>query len=230
MKNKGMNMKVWGKLRRISAIMCAVFAISILIYNRAETASLKEDKSSLGKVMLRRTKKVSMFPFYVYRDRGPGSHYSPSGWMGDYEDIKYSASWTENPYSGDTCMQIMYSAKGVQGEGWAGMYWQYPANNWGDVDAGYSLSGAKKVTFWARGETGEEVIEEFKVGGILGEFSDTALAGIGPVRLTKEWKQYTIDLEGKDLSRIAGGFCWATSRDENPNGMVIYIDDIVFEK
>lgn len=200
---------------------------------KAEPAPAEEGQDSVstsgGKTS--RVKKVDTFPFYVYKDRGPGNHYIPSGWMGDYGDLKINANWTGNPHSGATCLKITYSAKGAQGAGWAGIYWQQPANNWGDKgDVGYNLTGAKKLTFWARGETANEVIAEFKIGGIQGEFSDTDVAGIGPVKLTKEWKQYTINLEGKDLSRIAGGFCWATSGDENPDGLVMYLDDIMYEK
>jgi hypothetical protein len=109
------------------------------------------------------------------------------------------------------------------------MYWQYPANNWGGVDGGFDLSRAKKLTFWARGEKGGERIEEFKVGGIMGEYSDSDTAGIGPVVLDKEWKQYTIDLTGKDLSYIIGGFAWATNLDVNPDGAVFYLDEIKYE-
>ena len=38
-----------------------------------------------------------------------------------------------------------------------------------------------------------------------------------------------IDLEGKDLSHIIGGFCFAASKDDNPNGFVVYFDDIIYE-
>ena len=47
--------------------------------------------------------------------------------------------------------------------------------------------------------------------------------------LTQEWKQYEIDLSGKDLSYISGGFCWATNLDVNPDGVVFYLDDIKYE-
>jgi hypothetical protein len=70
---------------------------------------------------------------------------------------------------------------------------------------------------------------EFKVGGIMGEYSDSDMASIGPVILTKEWKQYTIDLRGKDMSYIIGGFCWATNIDVNPEGAVFYLDEIRYE-
>ena len=63
----------------------------------------------------------------------------------------------------------------------------------------------------------------------MGEYSDSDTAGIGPVKLTKEWKQYTIDLTGKDLSYILGGFCWAASLDMNPEGMIFYLDEIRYE-
>jgi hypothetical protein len=97
------------------------------------------------------------------------------------------------------------------------------------VDKGYDLSKANKVTFWARGSKGGERIEEFKVGGIMGEFSDSDSSGIGPVILNKDWTQYTIDLKGKDMSYVIGGFCWATNIDVNPDGATFYLDEIKYE-
>ena len=67
------------------------------------------------------------------------------------------------------------------------------------------------------------------MGGITGEYPDSDSAGIGPVVLTTEWQQFTIDLQGKDLSSIIGGFCWASNIDVNPDGMVFYLDDIQYE-
>lgn len=168
--------------------------------------------------------------FNVYTDRmSPDNHYIPSGWMGDWGDIKLNDRWMENPHGGTSCIRIEYVPKRSQGAGWMGIYWQNPANNWGSKKAGFDLTGAKKLTLWARGEKGGEVIAEFKVGGITGEFSDSDSAGIGPAMLTQDWKQYEIDLEGKDLSHIIGGFCFAASADENPDGFVIYLDDIRYE-
>jgi hypothetical protein len=175
-------------------------------------------------------KKTQEMPFYIYADKGSiQNHFIPSGWMGDYSDLKLDVGSTENPYFGKTCIKITYDNKATNGARWAGMYWQYPANNWGGVDGGFDLSRAKKLTFWARGEKGGERIEEFKVGGIMGEYSDSDTAGIGPVVLDKEWKQYTIDLTGKDLSYIIGGFAWATNLDVNPDGAVFYLDEIKYE-
>jgi len=175
-------------------------------------------------------KKQQAMPFYIYADRSTAAnHFIPSGWMGDYGDIKYDGASKEDPYLGDTCIKIIYNGKASQGARWAGIFWQNPANNWGSIDAGFDLSKAAKLTFWARGAKGGERIEEFKVGGIMGEFSDSDSATIGPVLLNKEWTQYTIDLKGKDLSYIIGGFCWSANVDNNPEGATFYLDEIKFE-
>ena len=168
--------------------------------------------------------------FKVYTDgSAPDNHYIPSGWMGDYGDLKIDEKFMTNPHSGTTCFKTSYSGKATQGARWAGIYWQNPPNNWGSRPGGYDLTGAKKLTFWARGDKGGERIEEFKIGGITGEYADSDVAGIGPVVLTTEWQEFTIDLEGKDLSSISGGFCWATNVDVNPEGCVFYLDDVKYE-
>jgi hypothetical protein len=148
--------------------------------------------------------------------------------MGDYGDMKLNDGWTENVKSGKSCIKITYTAEAKQGAGWVGMFWQNPANNWGARDGGFDLTGAEKLTFWARGEEGGEVLTEVKVGGITGEYGDSDSMGIGPIVLTKDWKQYTIDLTDVDLSYISGGFCWSASKMDNQDGFVIYFDDIVY--
>ena len=174
-------------------------------------------------------KKVTL-PFRVYTDRvARDNHYCPSGWMGDYGDLRLNENCKTTPHSGTTCIEIKYSAKGTQGAGWAGIYWQNPPNNWGTVKAGgFDITGATRLTFWARGEKGKEVAE-FKMGGITGEYADSDTATTGSVELTSEWKQYQIDLSGLDLSYISGGFVWVTSSMDNPDGCTIYLDDIIYE-
>jgi len=180
-------------------------------------------------------KKIEDMPFFVYHDGASiKNHYIPSGWMGDYGDIKLDKASKEvskeDPQFGETCMKITYTASASQNAGWAGLYWQNPANNWGEVDGGFDLSKPTKVTFWARGEKGGEKIEEFKVGGLMtGNFIDSDTAAIGPVILTSDWQEYTIDLNGKDMSYIIGGFCWSTNTANNPEGAVFYIDEIKYE-
>lgn len=195
----------------ISAIGCSKTAQSTKI----ETAEAKQD---------------SFNPFFVYKDKGsPDNHFIPSGWMGDVSDVTFNDAETDNPHSGSSCIKVIYSAKASGGNRWAGIYWQNPANNWGSRKGGFDLTGATYLKFWAKGENGGERIEEFKMGGLTGDFPDSDTASIGPVILTKEWKEYTIDLRGKDLSYVSGGFCWATNVDVNPSGVTFYLDDIVYE-
>src|SRR5947199_339925 len=86
-------------------------------------------------------------------------------------------------------------ARGATRGGWAGIVWQHPAGDWGDRAGGWDLRGAKKLTFWARGEGGGEVVN-FELG-LLGKgkkYQDSASAKLAGVKLTREWKQYEITL------------------------------------
>ena len=167
----------------------------------------------------------------VYEDAdSKDNHFAPTGWMGDYSDIKIKSEWIENTHSGKTCIKITYSGEMKQNAGWGGIYWQYPNGNWGqNKKGGVNLTGAKALTFWVRGDKGGEIISEFKMGGITGEFGDTDSRSIGPVTLTNKWEKYSVNLAGADLTNIIGGFCWAASKDDNPNGFVIYLDDMQYE-
>jgi len=50
--------------------------------------------------------------FVVYTDKGTrDNHYIPSGWMGDYGDIKINDQSMDNPHSGATSIQFVYTAK-----------------------------------------------------------------------------------------------------------------------
>lgn len=211
------------KVKTVASDMERALAVDTdAVYQEASEAAPSQQGPTVENGMFR--------PFPVYTDdSSPDNHYFPSGWMGDYADVTFDSAYLQNPHSGTTSIKIAYNNKATQGARWTGIYWQNPANNWGNRPGGYDLTGATKLTFWARGDKGGERIEEFKMGGMTGEYSDSDLAGIGPLVLTQEWKQYTVDLEGKDLSSITGGFAWAANIDNNPDGMIFYLDDIRYE-
>lgn len=168
--------------------------------------------------------------FYVYSDKGASTnHYIPSGWMGDYGDIKFDDANKENPMDGKTAIKITYSAKAAQGANWSGIYWQHPANNWGEKPGGFDLTGYKRLTVWARSDKPAK-LAKFCVGGIMGDHGDSDAAEVGPIDLTSKWQKFTIDLTDKNLSHLVGGFCWAASRDDNQDGFTMYLDEIRFEK
>jgi exo-beta-1,3-glucanase (GH17 family) len=165
--------------------------------------------------------------WYVYDDADSElNHYYPTGFMGDINDVQLNENYITNAFSGDSCIEFKYSASGSLN--WAGVYWQHPEDNWGASNLGYNLEGVISLRFWAKGDKGGENVE-FYCGGIDGANPDSGEASRGFVALTDEWKEYNIDLEGKDFSRIAGGFGWSTNQDANPNGATFYLDDIYYE-
>jgi len=170
--------------------------------------------------------------FVVYKDKAAPGHFVPSGYMPTGECIKMEDAWTEGCKEGKSCIKVTYDvACSAQSRRWAGVYWLNPADNWGDRKGGFNLSGAQKLVFWARGEKGGETIAEFKTGGngTGHNYPDSDSAAIGPVILSKDWREYSIDLRGKDLSYISGGFAWAANSDNNPQSCTFFIDDIRFE-
>ncbi len=202
--------------------------------SQGEQTIYLDDIRYINEEGLQKESKSTNFPFYVYADSASlDNHYIASGFMPSTasRDIKLDTNWQNYPFSGDTCIRVGY--KNISGTRWAGIFWQNPANNWGTVpNAGFDLQGASKLTFWARGDKGGELISEFKMGGLAsGEYFDSDSASISQVQLTKEWKKYEIDLRGRDLSYIIGGFCWSTSIDVNdPEGIVFYLDEVKYEK
>lgn len=170
-------------------------------------------------------------PFYVYSDKGARTnHFVPSGFMPDGKCVSFNSAWQQDCHSGKSCIKVVYDLEcSKENQEWAGVYWLNPANNWGRRKGGFNLTGAQKLTFWAKGEVGGEQIQEFTIGGIEGDYPDTDKIVIGPVILSDKWKQYTIDLRGKDLSYISGGFAWTTEAAVNYESCVFYIDEIRYE-
>jgi hypothetical protein len=166
----------------------------------------------------------AQLPFTLYQDDMTSVPYVWSGWMGDTASIAMDEKCDDNPHSGKVCMKCEFKAD----KGFGGIVWQSPANDWGDKPGGYDLTGAKKLTFWARGETGEEVVS-FSLG-LLGKdkkHHDSDSAKLADQKLSKDWTQYTIDLTGKDLTDIKTGFCWVVGSKGKP--VTFYLDDIKYE-
>lgn len=174
----------------------------------------------------------SLSSFVVY-DEWPEEtgHFVPSGWMGDIEQVDMYGCDRTDPLSGEMALRASFSASGALG--WAGVYWQYPENNWGNLPDGLNLSAMNKLTFWAKGAQGGEKIKFF-VGGI-GSASDSYPDSLRPevstgyVQLSTNWQQFTINLTGSDLSHLIGGFGWATDRCANPQGATFFLDNVQFE-
>ena len=103
--------------------------------------------------------------------------------------------------------------------------------------------GARKVSFWARGETGNEWIE-FKLGGIgwhlemgrrFGWFPDRSIRYPDSfykndfLRLSNKWQKYEISVRGQNLSNVVGAFAWSATARMNAHGVIFYLDDMRYE-
>jgi hypothetical protein len=158
--------------------------------------------------------------------------YAPSGFMGDGEAgtkyVQMRRVAGEMPRPGDADGMSTKVSYQPGGKAWAGVYWQSPADNWGDKP-GNKISGATKITFWAVGAKGGEIVE-FKAGGINGKrFQDSFEKSMGSIGLTNKWKQYSIPLKGLNLSSVLGGFAWVATAADNPNGLTFYLAAIRYE-
>lgn len=192
-----------------------LFSLLLLAFARTDTHAADKPRESM--------------PFAVYTEKSSRTnHFIPSGWMGDYAALKVDSACSEDPHSGATCIRLTYTGEPTEGAGWVGVYWQNPEHNWGSKDGGYNLSSAKVLSFWARGKNGGEKLE-FKIGGVTGTYPDSDIEAIGPITLSRQWQRYEIDLAGMDLSYISGGFVFAASRMDNPDGFIVYLDDILYE-
>ena len=165
---------------------------------------------------------AARLPLVVVGD-GARSGYVPSGWMGETRSVTMDEKCAERPHAGATCTRFDYDYEG----GWAGVAWQHPANDWGEQPGGLDLSGARQLTFWARGARGGERV---RFGfGLLGrdkKYADTAKGEV-EVTLSTEWKQYRIGLGGKSLQRIKTGFFWTLAGQGRP--VTFHLDDVRYE-
>jgi len=144
--------------------------------------------------------------------------------MGDTGAISLEVDCADDPHVGKTCMQCGFAKP----DGWGGIVWLNPDNDWGDLPGGFNLTGARRLSFWARGsEGGEKITFGFGVIDRDKPYYDSAKGETGVIALTKEWKQYTINLDLKELHRIKTGFMWSVAGQGRP--IKFYLDDIRFE-
>ena len=166
--------------------------------------------------------KSATLPFTVYSE-GAENAYIPSGYMGNYGAIKMDGKSADNPHAGALCLKVDYTA----GDNWGGVVWQSPANDWGDQPGGFNVTGAKSLSFWARGAAGgEKVSFGFGLIGSDKPFSDSGKGELKDVILTTDWKKYCISAAGQDLTRIKSGFYWTLGSSGQP--ISFYLDDIQY--
>ena len=177
-----------------------------------------------GRKMAKSDLPATALPYAVYTDGTTQSTFVPSGYMGNAEAVRMNLDSTENPRSGRSCLKAEYRAA----DNWGGVLWQSPADDWdGLKPGGANFSGATHLEFWARGAKGGETVN-FVFGVLDGKqpYRDTAKGELKDVRLTSEWKKYSLPLSGKDLGRIKTCFGWSLAGQGST--VSFYLDDIRF--
>ncbi len=194
--------------------------------------------------------------FDVYTDNySAGNHFAARGKMNSNGDSDFvpamNENWTKDPHSGCTCIKAtLKSNSNKKNPNWGGWYFMNgilqgdetaPEENWGDYqDAGVDLTGAKTLTFWAKGAKGGEQVQFFafgvgrdaSTGKKTNPYPDSSSKVSLTVTLTTKWKKYTLSgLNKKDLSYVLGGFGWVASASDNKmKNISFYIDDIRYDK
>ncbi len=151
---------------------------------------------------------------------------------------------SSDAYNGSSAIACRVYAGGLNWGGWMFLNGYLPKGetvprlNFGEVpNAGLDLTGATKLTFMAKGEKGGEIVEFFTAGlGYDGAYNyptapypDSSLKRNVLVKLTKDWEQYTIDLDEANLSSIGCGFGFVVSGANRQGETLFYLDEIRFE-
>jgi hypothetical protein len=174
----------------------------------------------------------------------------PSGYEGDYMAITMPIDPTCGGNRSSTsamgnCHPVAYKPPpaGPGVAGWAGVLWQHPANNWGTA-AGYAIPrGATKVSFWARGALGGEVVTFLAGFAVTPTATSPCVDTVsGSLRqtLTTSWTHYTMAINGQYTGGIISPFGYvigaadqpardAGTADAGPPPADFFIDDIEWQ-
>lgn len=232
---------------QVTWLIITYFAVQTLITVELQAQTTGSASADSALKYLRKTQDKYHRTFDVYTDQdAAGNHFVPSGFMTDArykpeDQLKYIGDWRQMPRSGSTCIKVATTFSTGRAP-WGGLYFQYPANNWGDIsDAGYNLTGADSLIFWAKGEKGGEKIDFFTLGigwdaqrcSRVALFPDASCRvpslGAPPRTLTSNWQRNAISLRSIDLSYVIGGLGFAVDPANNSRqDIVFYLDDIQF--
>src|SRR5688572_12579420 len=179
--------------------------------------------------------------FYV------SSYFSPSGHMGDgamaghvFVDINEHCKARPESANGD-CYRFTYDPGA---ELWAGVYWAYPANNWGTRPGRSVIGPYTRVRFYAAvdpssiipGDSGVGV--DFLAGGIRSEesglpFEDDFSKTNMFFNIGVDFQEYTLEFYDQP-SKVIGAFGWALNYPTMTDPAmwptsILYIDNVIWE-
>ena len=239
-------------MKRFSVILLILCLAFSTLCARAETADYARFAPSGDRALeaLENMFEAQAHSVYVYREFGDTeNHFTQKAKMAGSDDslvLDMDEDWRDDPHGGESCICCRQVVRSRDWGGWLFLNgWlaegeTTPRLNDGSMDGqGLDLTGAESLKFWARGERGGEKVEFFTCGfGYDGEDGTKVVAypdsakkrSLGYVRLESEWREYSIDLTGADMSYIVCGFGYVLSGAESNSGEnAFYLDDIRFE-
>jgi hypothetical protein len=162
-------------------------------------------------------------------------YYSPDGFFGDGElrgrlELEKSCPQRAPGAQGD-CYTLTYRP-GVKR--FAGIFWQYPHNNWGFWPGHTVAPGASRITFQARGLRGGEAL---KVNAGQKDspnaHKDSFQLEEMTVALTDRWAAHELPFSGADYqgpSGVLGAFMIALAAGDSDDAIVVYLDDVRWQR
>jgi hypothetical protein len=161
-------------------------------------------------------------------------------WSGQ-SDLTLDEYCEDSPHSGVHCARVRFTPGSVGA--WKGYAFlngtltadqRIPTPDFGtSPTAGIDVTGARKITFWARSKSPTPATVEFFAFGIghpSAPYRDSApKISLPPITLTSDWKEYTISIPTNlSLTRVIGPFGFVASQTRNPTAVEFDIDDISF--
>ena len=148
-------------------------------------------------------------------------HFAVSGYMGDAETPGNLYDYECDAGTNAAYCHRFAITQGLIG--WTGVWWQSPADNWGETEGlGLPIApGAQKVTFKAWSDEGGEKVDFF-----VGYSSDGFSASKPAVTLSDEPTIYEMDIHCYDYARVAGGFGWSMETVELTQPVNVYIAEV----
>jgi hypothetical protein len=167
-------------------------------------------------------------------------YYAASGFMGDGATpgliVLDNTCRDPRPASAmGQCYRFTYQRGAA---GWGGVYWQYPANNWGATPGKRIAPGATRIRFYAAGAAGGEPVSFIAFGVGVGDatavYRDPPTVTVTQT-LTTTMTPYEITLTGQTYDAVIGGFGWVsppagvTLPSDAGAPLVFYVDDIEWQ-
>lgn len=181
--------------------------------------------------------RVVELPFLV------SDEFTPSGYMGDGSlanvismHVDDASCHLRPPDSRGSCFRFDYRPPATGSQGWGGVYFQAPPNNWGNLPGKRIAPGAKQLRLKAAGALGGE-LATFRIGGLSGMDASGApypnadsFQSEAHFPLTTDLTEYVVPMPtDATYDRVLGGFAWTLLATGDGSPAAIYLDDIRWE-